>query len=213
MKTLILTVVALASPLGAFANPFTLDTGVDAAGNQLASYATEQRYTVSGNASTATVYPSGTWPLQGGTWVSNVPGGGQWITPSNGEAYGITTYSISFRSAIAQNVSLKYTGDNPARLLLNGNVLSTEAGFPVPTNSNNWTDYGTWGYWTPYTLSLSANTQYTVSFDVYNGGGPAGLIVDSGAISTSVPDGGSTVVILGAGLSGLALLRRKLKTA
>ena len=211
MKNLIFTAVALSSTLGAFASPFTLDTGVDASGNQLASYAAEQRYTVSGNASVATVFPPGVWPLQGGTWVNDVPGGGQWITPSNGQAYGITTYSISFYSAASQSVPLRYTGDNPARLLLNGTVLDTEAGFPVPTNSNNWVDYGTWGYWTPYTLSLSANTQYTVSFDVYNGGGPAGLIVDSGTLL--VPDGGSTVVILGAGLSGLALLRRKLKTA
>ena len=211
MKTLTLTAVALGSTLSAFAGAFTLNTGVDASGNQLPAYAAEQRYTVSGNASVATVFPSGIYPLQGGTWVSNVPGGGQWITPVNGEAYGITTYSISFFSSIAQNVPLQYTGDNPARLLLNGTVLDTEAGFPVPTNSNNWQDFGTWGFLTPYTLSLQANTEYTVSFDVYNGGGPAGLIVNSAALT--VPDGGSTVVILGAGLSGLALLRRKLKFA
>ena len=213
MKNLIFTAVALSSTLGAFANSFTLDTGVDASGNQLAPNAAEQRYAVSGNASVATVFPPGVWPLQGGTWVNDVPGGGQWISPSNGQAYGITSYTLTFKSAIAQTVSLQYTGDNPARLSLNGNVVSTEAGFPVPTYSNNWFDAYTWGYWTPYTLSLQANANYVVKFDVYNGGGPAGLIVDSGLIVGTVPDGGSTVVILGAGLSGLALLRRKLKTA
>jgi hypothetical protein len=49
----------------------------------------------------------------------------------------------------------------------------------------------------------------TIEFEVFNGGGPAGLIV-AGTATVSLPDGGCTVALLGSALVGLRAFRRKL---
>ena len=212
-KITLLVAGTAAVSLPALATPFTLNTGISkSTGLQLPANSGEERYTVTGAGAPAYVFPSGTWPLTPGTWVPNFagPSGGQWISPVNNaggsDPVGITTYSISFWLPSAQSISGNFTGDNPAQLSLNGTIKYTQLGWPNP----NWSDAYTWGTLTPFSLSLPAGNN-TVVFEVYNGGGPAGLIVDS--TSVNVPDGGSTCALLGMSLLGVGALRRKLNRA
>ncbi|HSY19167.1 MAG TPA: hypothetical protein VK815_12570 [Candidatus Acidoferrales bacterium] len=111
----------------------------------------------------------------------------------------------------------------------NGYVRSGNAfnnlGTAVPT-----TDFGT----APATVTLDGSLQYltahygngaqvvwdvlglTGTFDVMQSGGVAGnglsgVLGFDGSSTTTVPDGGSTVMLLGAALSGLGLVARRLK--
>ena len=70
---------------------------------------------------------------------------------------------------------------------------------------------GSFDYLTSFSATLNQPVN-TVVFEVNNGYGPTGLIVEGTAtINTSVPDGGCTAALLGGAIVGLQAVRRKLR--
>jgi hypothetical protein len=185
--------------IAAQAQTIQLGTGLDGSGSLLSSGSFEQNYTIGGNASAAIV------DYVTGAWIANQPNG-QWITPSDAKGavtdpqYGITTYTRTINGTGSINV--EFSSDNPGELLINGTAVAQGLGWPT-TDDSDYTRF------ISYSGSLNQAVN-TIEFEVYNSYGPTGLIVDGTATLNGVPDGGFTLTMLGAALSGLAFFRRKL---
>jgi hypothetical protein len=184
------------------AETIQIGTGLDASGNLLSAGSLEQNYGVGGNASDAVVY------YLGSPWVANVANG-QWISPSDAlgnltdPQYSTTTYTRTIDGT--GTLSGEFASDNPGELLVNGVEVASTPGWPTTDDS----DYSYWTGFSDISLDQAVNT---IEFDVYNSYGPAGLIVAGTATvnTASVPDGGLTAMLLGMGLAGMGVIRRKL---
>ncbi len=180
--------------VAAQAQTIQLGTGLDASGNLLSSGSFEQNYTIGGNASAAIV------DYVTGSWIANQPKG-QWITPANAQGAvtdpqdGITTYTRTIDGTGTINV--EFASDNPGELLINGTAVAQGLGWPT-------TDDSDYSRFISYSGSLDQAVN-TIEFEVYNSFGPTGLIVDGTATinnANTVPDGGFTLTMLGAALTG-----------
>jgi hypothetical protein len=145
-----------------------------------------------------------------GPWVANPGNGSKWISPwitgtsTDPWVNDTANYTYIFQT-IAQNsgtISGNWSSDNGAQIWLNG--VATGQISP--------------GYSSLSTFNLTLHAGDIVDFYVLNGplgpgqNNPAGLLVDvtSMSFSTSFPDGGATVMLLGAALSAMGLFRKKL---
>lgn len=190
--------------VSAQATTIQLGTGLDAMGNPLPHGANETRYTVGGNSSSATVWASG-YPITPWVdgWVSpNSPPYGQWIRPNN-EGVGFANYTMT----ISGHGSLSgfFTSDNPGALYVNGVQITHNDGWSDIIGEMS--DQSSYNRWFAFTAQLNQPVN-TVEWQVYNMGGPSGLIVRGAA---SVPDGGLTAMLLGVGVLGLGTVRRMVK--
>jgi hypothetical protein len=142
-----------------------------------------------------------------GPWAANPGDGSQWISPwitgtstdpwVNDNA---PNYTYDFRTIVVTTgfVSGNWSSDNGAQIWLNG----------------VYTGQSSVGYTAISTFALNLHAGDVVDFMVLNGptgpglNNPAGLLVD--VTSTNLPDGGATVMLLGAALSAMGLFRKKL---
>ena len=84
---------------------------------------------------------------------------------------------------------------------------STESDLAATSNSTGITGLGTI---TDITSGDSVAGAYTFTFNKATIGGTTKFSFSVTDVAASVPDGGTTVMLLGAALSGIALIRRKL---
>jgi hypothetical protein len=134
-----------------------------------------------------------------------------WIGPNNDAqldgAVGNYTYRTTFDLTGFDPSTASITGgwssdNNGVMILLNGvNTGNLETRF-------NQFEIG----FAPFTVASGfVSGVNTLDFVVYNGGGPTSLRVEmTGTANQTVPDGGSTVLLLGGVLSLLGLVRRKM---
>jgi len=184
------------------AQTIQIGTGLDGSGNLLSTGSFEQNYSEGGNALYAVV------GYEAGSWVANVANG-QWITPSDAlgnltdPQYSTTTYTRTVDGI--GTMTGAFASDNPGELLVNGVEVVSTPGWPTTDDS----DYSYWTYFNDISLGQSVNT---IEFDVYNSYGPTGLIVAGTATvnADNAPDGGLTAMLLGMGLVGMGVIRRKL---
>lgn len=206
--------------IGATANLLAVpyNTGVDDANALLASGAQDMHWGLTYTGSQGGYSPIpvvATAPPVGSPWVANTSSA-QWLTPyavGDGtdpwltDPVGLFTYTQTFNSGSDRTANVSFASDNLAKLYVNGTLIGD--------NSAVLTPYGDPGYggWTTYSVNFLTGGN-TIMFEVDNKdngytyvppttGNPSGLIA-------SIPDGGSTLALLGASFLGLGILRRKL---
>ena len=195
MKRIFTSVAAISLAFAISAPAITISTGVDAFGNLLAPNALETLYTAGGIATSASVGTGNP-----GAWVPNTAMA-QWIVP-NTQNLGISTYTMAVIGA--GSISGRFTSDNPGALFVNGTLITSNPGWA------NSTDQGTYRSWYNFSAPLPNAGANTIEWRVNNLGGPAGLIVEGTATLSAVPDGSTSIALLGMAFTGLGMLRRKL---
>ena len=213
MKKSISTLPVLASAIAlalitysAQADTIQIGTGLDSSGNLLSTGSDELNYTAAYQGSGETAIAQ----VEAGTWAANVttPPRGQWITPidpSTGDPsqqVGLFTYTRTIDGA--GSITGEFASDNGGELLVNGQVIVSTPGWASITTT------GDYQLFTSFSAVLNDPVN-TITFEVYNptwpSFNPTGLIV---AGTATVPDGGMTAMLLGLGVTGLAIFRRKL---
>jgi len=184
---------------------FQIGTGLDASGNDRPLNNAEQNYTLSGGAgpdTLAIVRQNGAWTAdQNNYWAP-----GQWITPllpniSEDQSTSLFYYTRTIDGT--GSISGYFASDNGAELFVNGIPIQADSNPPLYGFAGSFT------YWTAFSATLNQPVN-TVVFEVNNGGGPTGLIVQ-GTATIGVPDGGCTAALLSGVFFGLQALRRKLR--
>ncbi len=189
------------------------DTGVNASGTPLASGATDPNWTVLGSPVGSGLATVGSLA---GTWLGT-DSSSQWIyEPSDNGASAYFDFGTSFTVSAGEASTLSITGqyavDNElVNVFLNGHSLGISDGFPGESlvGFSSFTSFEI-----PEGSGFVEGTN-TIEFETYNDGGPEGLRVEwTGETAAapgggSVPDGGTTLAMVGAGLTGLAMLRRR----
>jgi hypothetical protein len=206
-----------ASALSAFATSFVVfGTGVDSSGNVLPGGSSDPNYTVTGpgvvGTQQAVVYsPANLW-FQ---WVPN-DANSAWIgfkDSSNTSPYGTYTFTTTFDLTGYDPLTASLTGswaaDQFGTLYLNGVAKQS-----VP--DGNW-DAANYPNLTSFTITSSFLAgvnilEFSVNFpDDFDGLRVRPMTLTATPLVTSgVPDGGSTAMLLSVGLAGLGWLRRKI---
>lgn len=194
---------------------FTIqNTGIDNSGNLLLEGDIDSQYTLMnpfGEIVPAYAIGNGV-----GSWVNSVQDGNnaQWIAPDNPDENwlmipGDWLYSINFDltgfDVNSASISGQWSTDNEAVMYLNG----IDTGISSPNLA--YTDYHSF----TITGGFLEGTN-TLTFSVYNDGGPTGLLVnitDASADPSAVPEP-TTIFLFGTGLTGLlsSRMRRKKNT-
>jgi hypothetical protein len=153
-------------------------------------------------------------------WMDNTPGVSSWIAPQNDyRAIGTDLPDVSY---IFFTTFVLPAGYNPATAMITGRWSTDNQGVSITLNSTNTgnsiSDIHSYLAWHNFSITsgfiAGLNTLY---FEVYNTSGPvnpSGLrveILDSD-MEELIPEPG-TFALLGVGLLGLVLVRRRMKRA
>lgn len=215
LRTLLALVAGMLIAGSAGATPIVIfNTGLDAGGSPLAGGVADPHWSIIDPlGETAAVREPG-YPLPPeGPWMANTATS-QWITPdpdggfgSNSASFTTFTYETTFTlgAFVSASLSGDYASDNQTlAIYLNGVPI----GF-TPNCADSTADV------TCFTMfdSFSVNSGFivgvnTLRFEVLNGEGPSGLRVEVSGEYDPVPEPG-TLLLLGSGLTGLALRRRR----
>lgn len=177
------------------------NTGVDNAGVATTGNGVDLHWTLAGG----TAYTggvNGTYPI--GPWLAETATS-RWITstPSAGDVVGSpftysTTFSLTGFNVSSAALTGRFAGDNGVTaILLNGTSISTGA--------NGYTSFTAFSSGaTPFVAGTN-----TLTFELRNDGGPAGLRVEVAGTADAVPEAATwTMMIVGFGLVGAGLRRR-----
>jgi hypothetical protein len=140
-------------------------------------------------------------------WLPN-SAASSWLTYSSPTSIAVDNtgdtfrYEVKFTAASSGAIGVNFLSDNTDTLYING----------VPLGSNP-AQYGAW-LTTPIPFSVTAGTTYTVDLDIHNTvegdlENPTGARVEFSGnvdVGTSVPDTGSTFILLLFGLSSFVLI-------
>jgi hypothetical protein len=176
-----------------------------------------------GNAIVTTGSPANTFPFDAGatnTWLAD-NATSRWISPQGTYVFGqtndgiggwpySTTFSLTGLNPATARIDGQFIADNQLLgIYINGLLVALPVGGYPLNNFQAWTPFS-------ITSGFVTNTN-TLQFVVNNTGGPVGLRVELSG--TADPVGGgqipepTTFVLLGAGLLGLGLLRRRTNPA
>lgn len=208
--------VALAMAGVASATPITIfNTGVDGAGAALPDGSVDPHWrivagTVAFPGPNAYVSNAG-YPIP--PWVANTASS-KWISPAAdaNQEFGVfdtyvfqTTFDLTGFIPGSASLSGQWASDNQTlEIRLNGvNILG------APNCADSTLDVSCFTTFDPFSITggFVAGVN-TLDFVVLNGGGPMGLRVDVAGSADPVPEPG-TLLLLGSGITGLAMRRRR----
>jgi len=204
MKSLLLTFASLTLAASLHALPIAVfNTGVNGSGTVLPGASLDSHYDVIQNGGADAVLiasPNGAWLGSNTTsaWIWQTSSG----TPVNVDRTFRTTFDMTGLSLSSAVINGHWSTDNSGLdILINGQSTGQTAG-----------GYNSW-----YNFSIASSYLVggvnTLDFVVRDVGVVAGFRAEfttATASAAGVPDGGTTVVLLGAGLLGLVAVRRKL---
>lgn len=220
-KSLILASIGIAAAMiPAAASPIStlFNTGVDGAGVVLLDGTIgDPHYTIasapSGTTDIRVRAEAGGWPIPPYLGDNNLS---RWVGPNNDQQLNggagtwdyRTTFSLAGGNPSTASIAGQFAADNEITdVLLNGHSLGLTLGTvgnPLGSSFDSWHAFAIGQYFV-----AGANT---LDFLVYNdfGGNPTALRVEMTG-NVTLPDGGSTVALMGLGLAGVAVIRRKLQ--
>jgi hypothetical protein len=181
--------------------PLPFNTGVNSNGTVAAGGSVDQHFTSGQTGSLNTVF------------AESLPAGG-WVAPDSLSAWvGPDTQSGMVNNGlytVDYSVTFNLTGFAPNSVSLTGQISADDYAYIYLNGVNTGILAANFSVWTPFTLNSGfVNGINTIDFKVTNGGGPGGLRVEfASATATATPEPAS-VALIGLGVSGLALLRRK----
>jgi hypothetical protein len=210
VRSLILAAaLAAAVPAGAVTIAGLYNTGVDNAGVATTGNGVDLHWTLTGGTA-FTGGTNGNFPI--GPWLAETSTS-RWITPTNNAADGVgspfvfvETFSLAGLNPTTAALSGRFSGDNGVTaVFLNGTLISSGAdGF------------------TAFTAFSAASSAFvagtnTLTFDLRNDGGPAGLRVEvagTADASAVVPEPAMWgLMIVGFGMVGVSARRRRTTVA
>ncbi len=202
-----LLALALALPVCSFAGTLTVfNSGVNSLGVALPGGQVDPHYHDTIPANTVYTGNNGAW-LNPGTVAA-------WIEPdlSSGGSYLSGVYTLDYQTTV------DLTGFDPASVSIVGVWATDNFGTNILVNGHATGNTSpTWSSLTGFTLSGASGFftpgVNTLDFQWGNGGGPGGLLVEftsatANAAGTGTPEP-ATFLLLGAGLAGVGLLRRR----
>ncbi|MCY3013638.1 MAG: autotransporter-associated beta strand repeat-containing protein [Planctomycetota bacterium] len=165
-------------------------TGVDAAGQLAANWATDLHYTLvslpGGSDVVRVATADNGYPI--GAWIS-ATGASSWIGPASDDVLNGPGGQYVYRT------TFDLTGIDPASVSISGMWAADDFGVEILINGMS-EGYATWnspGYWSFETFTVTGGFVdgiNTLDFVLVNGGGPTGLRVEmTGAVSTIELDG------------------------
>lgn len=203
-SALVASIASLALWAGqAQAAPITslFNTGVDASGTPLADNALDPHYVItSPAASTPFVATSaGGYPI--GEWIGD-NATSAWIAP--------TADTFDAAVTFVYRTSFDLTGFDPASALISGVWATDDPGTDILINGASTGNASCcFTGFTPFSITSGFVAGInTLDFFVFNSGGPTGLRVEMTGTADPVPEP-VTLSLLGAGLAGVAGLRRR----
>lgn len=202
------TALVLSAALPAHAGVITslYSTGVDNAGVATTGNGVDLHWSLTGGTAytggTNGVFPIGPWLTETATsrWITSTPNAANDV--GSPFVY-TTTFSLTGFKAASASISGVFVGDNGVTaIFLNGTLISTGAdGF------GSFTAFNSGG------ASFLASTN-TLTFDLRNDGGPAGLRVEVVGTAATVPDPATWgLLVAGLGLVGFTGRRRAVSAA
>jgi protein with PEP-CTERM/exosortase system signal len=200
LSAFVASVVARADMISIF------NTGVDNSNALLALGSTDPHYLLlSSPLGAGTPFAGTNIPA---TYIANGPNS-QWISPTSNagasEPAGVYTYTTTFSlpaNFISASLSGQWATDNEGALSLNG-------GLPIATTPMmGFTAFSPFTITSGFVAGLNTLT-FAVTNDPSDTSNPTALRVEiNGSFSTTVPDTGSSVALLGGALLALGIFRR-----